>query len=373
MTDTDRKYMRMAIELARRGKGTTNPNPLVGAVIVKDGRIIGQGYHERCGQPHAERNALASCVEDPAGATIYVTLEPCNHYGKTPPCTQALIQARISRVFIGSPDPNPKAAGGIQVLRDAGIEVIENFLREECDALNPVFFKYINEKLPYVTMKYAMSLDGKIACKNGASQWITSGEARLHTHRLRAEHMGILVGMGTVLEDDPLLTCRIGGMSPIRIICDTHLRTPLSSQLVQTAKETGELLRQPRTIIATCERDPQKTLPYEEAGVTILQTAIHDGHVDLRDLMEQLAMRSIDSVLIEGGGEVNWSALRAGLCDKVFAYTAPKILGVAGAKSPVSGQGVESPDDAFYLDNVTFRNIGADLLIEGEVRKCSQE
>ena len=365
---TDQKYMRMAIELARRGKGTTNPNPLVGAVIVKDGRIIGKGYHERCGQMHAERNALASCTEDPTGATIYVTLEPCNHYGKTPPCTLAIIEAGISRVVIGSPDPNPKAAGGIGVLRGAGIEVTENFLREECDALNPVFFKYINEKMPYVTMKFAMSLDGKIACESGASQWITSGEARLHTHRLRAEHMGILVGMGTVLADDPLLTCRIGGMSPVRIICDTHLRTPLTSQLVRTAAETGDMLRQPRTIIATCERDPQKTLPFEERGVTILQTAKKDGYVDLQDLMRKLAERSIDSVLVEGGGEINWSALQAGICDRVCAYAAPKILGGAGAKSPVAGPGVSTPDDAFHLTNVTFRNIGEDLLIEGEVK-----
>lgn len=365
---TDQKYMRMAIDLARRGKGTTNPNPLVGAVIVKEGRIIGKGYHERCGQMYAERNALASCTEDPSGATIYVTLEPCNHYGKTPPCTLAIIEAGISHVVIGSPDPNPKAAGGIGVLRDAGIEVTENFLRDECDALNPVFFKYINEKMPYVTMKFAMSLDGKIACESGASQWITSGEARLHTHRLRAEHMGILVGMGTVLEDDPLLTCRIGGMSPIRIICDTHLQTPLTSQLVRTAAETGDQLRQPRTIIATCERDQQKTLQYEELGVTVLRTAEKDGHVDLQDLMRQLAERSIDSVLIEGGSEINWSALQAGICDRVCAYVAPKILGGAGAKSPVSGPGVRTPDDAFHLSNVTFRNIGEDLLIEGEVR-----
>ena len=230
---TDRDFMMRAIELAKKGKGWTNPNPMVGAVIVKNGKIIGEGYHEKCGQLHAERNAIASLTESAEGATIYVTLEPCCHYGKTPPCTEAILEQKIARVVIGSRDPNPKVAGkGAEILRRAGLQVQEDFMREECDELNPVFFHYITNKTPYVVMKYAMTADGKIATKTGASKWITGEEARNEVQRMRHKYMGIMAGIGTVLADNPLLNTRIEGKkSPVRIICDSKLRMPLDSQI----------------------------------------------------------------------------------------------------------------------------------------------
>ena len=225
--------MERAIELAKKAKGFTNPNPLVGAVLVKDGRIIGEGYHECCGKLHAERNAIASLKESARGAEIYVTLEPCCHYGKTPPCTEAIIEQGIGTVIIGSRDPNPKVCGkGAKILREAGITVIEDFMREECDGLNPVFFHYMLENRPYVTMKYAMTADGKIATKCGKSQWISNELSREYVHRMRHESMAIMVGIGTVLADDPMLNVRIEGLkSPIRIICDSRLRIPLDCRI----------------------------------------------------------------------------------------------------------------------------------------------
>lgn len=230
---TDQDYMRQAIMLARKGEGWTSPNPMVGAVIVKNGRIIGEGYHARWGGLHAERNALASLTEPAEGATLYVTLEPCCHYGKTPPCTEALLEHKIARVVIGSRDPDPRVAGkGAQILKAAGVRVEEDFLREECDRLNPVFFHYITEKTPYVVMKYAMTLDGKIATRTGASKWITGEEARTRVQLLRHRYSGIMAGIGTVLADDPLLNVRLEGKkSPTRIICDSHLRIPPESRI----------------------------------------------------------------------------------------------------------------------------------------------
>ena len=238
--EPNEKYMRHAINLAKTAAGHTNPNPMVGAVIVKDGRIIGLGCHERYGELHAERKALQQLTEPADGAEMYVTLEPCCHYGKQPPCTEAVIKSGIKRVIIGSADPNPKVAGkGVRQLRAAGIEVIEDFMREECDSINPVFFHYITRNIPYVALKYAMTADGRIATDAGKSMWITGEEARAHVHTLRNYYSGILAGIGTVLADDPLLTCRMpGGRNPVRIILDSDLRIPMESRLVQTAKET---------------------------------------------------------------------------------------------------------------------------------------
>lgn len=235
----DQDYMMRAIELAKQGTGWTNPNPLVGAVIVKEGHIIGEGYHRRYGELHAERNAIAALKEPAEGATMYVTLEPCCHYGKTPPCTEAILENGIRRVVIGSADPNPKVAGkGTKMLREAGVLVEEGFMREECDRLNPIFFHYITTRTPYVVMKYAMTADGKIATKTGASKWITGEPARLEVQRLRHRCMGIMAGIGTVLADDPMLNVRIPeGRSPVRIICDSRLRIPADSRICQTAKE----------------------------------------------------------------------------------------------------------------------------------------
>ena len=358
----DEKYMRQAIALALKGTGRVNPNPLVGAVVVKDGRIIGEGYHQQYGCPHAERNALAACTESAAEATIYVTLEPCCHHGKNPPCTEALIQAGISRVVVGSADPNPLVAGkGIAQLKGAGIQVEEGFLQAECDAINFIFFHYITTNKPYLALKYAMTADGKIACHTGASRWITGEVARHHVHQLRNKYAAIMVGTGTVLADDPELTCRIeNGNNPLRIVCDTQLRTPLSSKLVTTAKEVP-------TIIATCCQEESRHKPYQEAGCQIWVVPSKNRGVDLQALVHRLGQEKIDSVLVEGGGQLNWSLLQAGLVQRVYTYIAPKIFGGAAAKSPVGGIGVDNPQQAFQMRVVATQQLGEDFLLEQEV------
>lgn len=358
----DEHYMRCAIELAKRGQGWTNPNPMVGAVIVKGGRVIGQGWHEKYGQPHAERNALSSCTEPPKGATMYVTLEPCCHYGCQPPCTKAVIEAGIGRVVVGSGDPNPLVGGkGIQILREHGVEVIEGVLKDECARLNEVFFHYIRTKRPFVIMKYAMTLDGKIATYIGASKWITGEQARDHVQEQRHRYTGIMVGVGTVLTDDPLLTCRKAGCkNPVRIICDTGLRTPLTARVVTTAKQAP-------TILVTCCADREKWTDYEKAGCRILLTERRNSRVDLERLMERLGQEGIDSILLEGGGTLNWSALESGIVQKVQAYIAPKLFGGLMAKTPVEGAGVPLPDCAFHLKNTVITQLGEDILLESEV------
>ncbi|MCI9487556.1 MAG: bifunctional diaminohydroxyphosphoribosylaminopyrimidine deaminase/5-amino-6-(5-phosphoribosylamino)uracil reductase RibD [Lachnospiraceae bacterium] len=360
MNDSD--YMQLALRLAGRGAGWVSPNPMVGAVLVKDGKIIGQGWHEAYGGPHAERNALASCGEDPAGATMYVTLEPCCHQGKQPPCTDAILEAGIRRVVIGSVDPNPLVAGkGIRILREHGMEVTEHVLEEECSRLNEVFFHYIQTKRPFVVMKYAMTLDGKIAAFTGESKWITGEAAREHVHRQRHRYTAIMAGVGTVLADDPLLTCRMpGGKNPVRIICDTGLRTPLTSQVVSTAGQVP-------TILATCSGDRERWAAYEKAGCRILFVDKKGGHIDLEALMEALGRDGIDSILLEGGGTLNWSALESGIVRKVQAYLAPKLFGGRDARTPVEGDGVPSPSNAFFLKNSTVIRLGEDFLIESEV------
>ncbi|MBQ7534558.1 MAG: bifunctional diaminohydroxyphosphoribosylaminopyrimidine deaminase/5-amino-6-(5-phosphoribosylamino)uracil reductase RibD [Stomatobaculum sp.] len=383
---THEDFMRRALALSLRGAGRVSPNPLVGAVIVKDGRIIGEGWHAVYGSLHAERAALEDCRsrgEDPAGADIYVTLEPCCHHGKQPPCTDALIEAGIARVLVGSGDPNPKVAGkGNRILRDHGIEVTEHLLEEECRKVNEVFFHYITTGLPLVVLKYAMTLDGKTACFTGESRWVTGEEARRHVHETRNRLSAIMTGVGTVLADDPLLTCRLEqvpetglpGRNPVRIICDSTLRTPFNSKVVTTAKETP-------TIIATCCRSKEKQAPYIAAGCRILEcrdaspyeTLPARPQVDLRDLMIQLGAEGIDSVLLEGGSTLAWSALESGIVQKVQAYIAPKLFGGASSKTPVGGKGFPSPGEAVKLQNMTIKQLGDDLLLEGRLKTCSQD
>lgn len=355
----DQDFMRRAIMLARRGAGWTSPNPMVGAVIVKQGRIIGEGWHERCGELHAERNAIASLQESAEGATIYVTLEPCCHHGRTPPCTDAILEHRIRRVVIGSRDPNPLVAGkGADLLRQHGVIVEEDFLREECDELNPVFFHYITTNRPYVVMKYAMTLDGKIATRTGASKWITGEDARQHVHKLRGQYRVILAGIGTVLADDPMLNCRLpGGRQPVRVIADSRLRLPLDSQIAKTAGEY-------RTIVACANAEPEKEAALQACGVEVLRCPDAEGRVDLQRLIQQLGQEQLDSVFIEGGGQLHEAALRAGIVNHVCAYIAPKLFGGAEAKSPVEGQGVSLPDDCAKLDHLKITQLGADLLLE---------
>ena len=362
--EQDRQYMKMALELAQKGMGFTAPNPMVGAVIVKNGRIIGQGYHRKYGELHAEREALAACTEEPEGAYIYVTLEPCCHYGKQPPCVNAILEAGIRRVIIGSSDPNPLVAGkGIRILKDHGIEVTENILKEECDKLNEAFFYYIQNKKPYVVMKYAMTMDGKIAAYTGESKWVTGEAARIHVQEQRLKYTGIMVGVGTVLADDPMLTCRLeNSRNPVRIICDSHLRTPLTSKIVRTAKTIP-------TILASSSKDQQKIKNYEELGCQVLYVPEKNGHIDLNRLMELLGAAKIDSILLEGGGSLNWSALESGIVQKVQTYIAPKLFGGEEAKTPVEGKGFPDPASAVLLKNSEIIRLGDDFLIESEVKR----
>ena len=365
---TDQNYMLQAIQLAKQGEGWTNPNPMVGAVIVKNGRIIGKGYHKKCGELHAERNAIASLTESAEGATIYVTLEPCCHYGKTPPCTEAIIEQKIKRVVIGSRDPNPKVAGkGIKMLQEAGIEVIEDFMREECDRLNPVFFHYITTKTPYVVMKYAMTLDGKIATKTGASKWITGEAARAEVQHMRHRYMGIMAGIGTVLADDPMLNVRVEGWkSPIRILCDSGLRIPLDGQIVKSAGKY-------RTIVAYAdsENTEAKRKRLHEMGVETICCPDENNQVDLKKLMKYLGEEGIDSILLEGGGTLNDSALRAGIVQEVQAFIAPKLFGGMNSKTPVEGIGVRFPSEAVKLKCTDICQIGEDIRITCQV--CGKE
>lgn len=370
----EEKYMRRAIELAKKGSGHVNPNPLVGAVIVRDGEIIGEGYHECYGQLHAERNAIANAKKrgnSLEGSTIYVTLEPCCHYGKTPPCTEAIIEEKIARVVVGSDDPNPLVSGkGFQMLREKGIEVIPHFLKEECDAMNHVFFHYIRTGTPYVAMKYAMTMDGKIACYTGDSKWVTGEESRAHVQTLRNHYKGIMAGIGTVLADDPMLNCRIeGGRDPIRIIADSHLRIPMDSQLVRTAGQ------QPLIVACLPDADEEKAAQLQEKGVEVLRipgvttadiTEEQKEVISLPVLMKELGARKIDGILLEGGGQLNESALQAGIVDRIYCYIAPKIFGGAQAKTPVEGQGLTRAADAWQFDRIGMQEFGQDILLEYE-------
>ncbi len=355
---TDRQFMRRAITLAKKGQGWCHPNPMVGCVIVRDGKIIGEGFHRRCGELHAERNALASVKGSAEGAALFVTLEPCCHHGRTAPCTDAIIENRIAKVVIGSRDPNPMVCGkGVQILRNAGIEVVTDFMKEECDRLNPVFFHYITTGLPYVTMKYAMTLDGKTATKTGASKWISGPSALKEVHRMRHANMGIMAGIGTVLADDPLLTCRLpGGKDPVRIICDSKLRIPLESNLVRTADKT-------RTIVVCANNyDYFKKQSLERAGVEVISLPAADGRVDLKALMKRLGSMEIDSILLEGGSGLNASAVEAGIVNEIKAVVAPKVFG-GRAHSPVEGEGVELPSQAHMFSLRDVKCFGADLML----------
>lgn len=373
MTDYD--YMSRAIELAKNGEGAVDPNPLVGAVIVKNNKIIGEGYHKKYGDLHAERNAFKNLTESAEGGTIYVTLEPCCHTGKTPPCTEAIIEHKIAKVVIGSGDPNPLVAGkGAEILRNAGIEVVEGFMAKECDALNDVFFHYITHKTPYVVMKYGMTLDGKIATKTGNSKWITNESSRQSVQKMRNKYTGIMVGIGTVLADDPMLNTRIeGGRSPVRIICDSNLNIPVDCNICRTASEL-------KTFVVTAFKDMPsvvvmdykmpKMLELSRFGIKFINVPTNEDEpkVDLKQLMELLGKLQINSILLEGGGTLNYSALEAGIVNEIDAFIAPKIVGGNG-KSPVAGIGVETLDEAYMLELLSMETIDGDICARYKVLK----
>jgi len=363
--------MQRAVSLAMLGSGFVNPNPLVGCVIVKDGRVIGEGYHERYGELHAERNALRNCKEDPRDATMYVTLEPCCHYGKNPPCTEAVIAAGIRRIVVGSDDPNPLVAGkGLQQLREAGIEVVTGVCRDICDRINRIFFHYITNGTPYCILKTAMTADGKTATRTGKSKWITSEASRAHVHETRKRVASIMCGIGTVLSDDPMLNCRTDNPShPVRVVCDSHLRLPLDSQLVQTASEIP-------VIAAFCYDNAEKQEALEACGVQVCRFPEKDGHVDLNAVMKYLGGLHLDSVLLEGGSELHEAALRAGIVQEAQIYIAPKIFGSNGARTAIGGVGVSEVSEAYLLSSPEITRIGEDILLTYQMKGdgvCSLE
>ncbi|GEL09108.1 bifunctional diaminohydroxyphosphoribosylaminopyrimidine deaminase/5-amino-6-(5-phosphoribosylamino)uracil reductase RibD [Salisediminibacterium halotolerans] len=349
----DEEYMKLAIELARKTKGQTSPNPLVGCVIVNNGDIVGMAAHLKAGELHAERLALQMAGDKAYGADAYVTLEPCAHHGRTPPCADALIDSGIKRVVIASDDPNPKVSGrGYDRLYDAGIEVERGCLKEEADTLNEIFFHYIKTKKPYVTMKLASSIDGKIATTSGESQWITGEEAREDGHRLRKEHDAILVGVNTVIADDPSLTTRLpgGGKHPVRIILDRHLRTPLNAKVLNDEKA-------PTWIVTSMAADSAGALLLKEKGAKILSL----DPTDVAEVLERLAEKDVTSLLVEGGGMINDSFLRAGLFNQVVHYLAPILLGGKDAKSSFSGEGIHHLPNAEKLTLTKQYMLGSDI------------
>ena len=353
----EEKYLRRAIELAKRGTGFVNPNPLVGAVIVKNGRIIGEGYHERYGGLHAERNALANAAESPNGADIYVTLEPCCHYGKQPPCTTAIVEAGIKNVYIGSADPNPLVSGkGAQYLKDNGINVVTDILRQECDALNDIFFCYITQKRPYIILKAAMTIDGRTASRTGDARWISNELSRANVHLTRKRCAAIMVGIGTVLADDPMLDCRIEDPSdPVRVICDSSLRIPKTSKIMRSADSI-------RTIIATVSKDAARIAELEAMGAEVV--TMEGRCVDVKTLIYKLGEIGLDSVLVEGGATLSASVLETGLVDKLDIYIAPKIIGGENAKPVIGGRGIDKMADAYMFGKPEITAFGNDILLE---------
>lgn len=357
--------MRLALRLAKKGQGQTSPNPMVGAVVVRGNTIVGRGYHHRAGEPHAEVLALRQAGKKARGATLYLNLEPCDHFGRTPPCTRAILDAGVKRVVSGMKDPNPLVSGrGTRRLRRAGIRVDVGILEKECQELNAPFCKYITSQKPFVTLKAAASLDGKVATRSGDSRWVSSETARNYVHRLRQAVDAVMVGIGTVLKDDPLLTARLPGKrwphQPLRVIVDSRLRIPLRSQLVRTAGQY------PTLVAATQAASMTRRQGLAKANVEVIIIAKDaQGHVSLRGLMKELARRGVVSLLLEGGPTLNASALKEGLVDRLLFLFAPKIIGGQRAPGVFGGDGALLMKDSEPVKIVKVRRIGPDILIEG--------
>ena len=366
MNTLDEKYMRVALRLAKKARGRTSPNPMVGAVVVKDGRVISRGWHKMAGEPHAEANALAKAGTDAKGATLYVTLEPCSHRNKrTPPCSPLVILSGVRRVVIAMIDPNPKVSGGgIRAIRKAGIEVVTGVLESEARLLNEAFIKHVTKKVPFVTLKIAQTLDGRIATAKGESKWITGEKARVEGHRLRDRNDAILVGINTILKDDPALTTRIpNGRDPIRVIVDSRLRIPLRAKVL-TQKSSA------KTIVATlASASRTKVRRIRAAGAEVLFVKSNKGRVDLLDLMKKLGKQDIMSVLIEGGAEINASALKAGIVDKIIAIIAPTLMTGRDSLCSIGGTSPARLNQAVHISGGSTRLIDRDLIVEGYVKK----
>lgn len=361
MSLTDEFYMKRAIDLARNGMGKVNPNPLVGSVIVKDGRIVGEGYHPCFGKEHAEIMALAEAGENANGATLYVNLEPCCHFGKTPPCTDALIKAGIIRVVVGMVDPNPLVnQKGIKILRQHNIAVRTGVEEADCKKLNRVFIKYITTGMPFVTVKIAQSLDGRIATATGHSQWITSDEARVEAHRIRSENDAVVVGVGTVLADNPQLTVRhVPGRNPYRIVLDSRLKIPLDRCLLTDENAN-------KTIIATVSEDEQKIARIKATGAHVWQfEKSENGNIRISDLMQKVATARMSAVMVEGGAKVLTSFFRERMVDHLVAAVAPKIIGT-GIET-IGDLGIRSVDDSIQLIDLSVEKLGPDVVIRADV------
>lgn len=361
----DEYYMGIALHLARSVKGQTSPNPPVGALVVKDAIVYGVGAHLKTGGPHAEVHALEMAGQNARGATIYVTLEPCNHIGKTPPCAQLIIDSGIKRAVIAIEDPNEKVAGkGIEMLQKAGIKVEVGVLKQEAAEINDVFFHYIQSGRPYVTMKIGVSLDGKIASASGESKWITGEEARADVHTYRHKHDAILVGVNTVLVDNPQLTTRLPhdrrGKNPIRIILDTHLRTPLDANVVTDGLAD--------TVIVVGNSVPQEKISLYTAHDLVEVVQLETATIIIEDVLDLLGKREITSLFVEGGATINDSFLRSGLINEFILYVAPKLIGGAKAPTPIGGEGIHLLSEALQLEISSVEQIGTDVKIVAKRR-----
>jgi diaminohydroxyphosphoribosylaminopyrimidine deaminase/5-amino-6-(5-phosphoribosylamino)uracil reductase len=361
-------YMRQALELARLGEGRTRPNPAVGAVVVAGDEVVGEGYHPAAGQPHAEIFALRAAGERARGADLYVTLEPCSHYGRTGPCTEAILAAGVARVFVGTRDPNPLVAGqGMARLQAAGVEVVCDILGGECRRLIAPFAKHVTTGLPYVILKSAVTLDGKTATSAGDSQWITNPASRAHVHQLRNRVDAVMVGIGTVLKDNPRLTTRLSegpGRDALRIVVDSRLQIPADAALLHLDSPA-------RTLIATTlQASPERLGLLSGDNVEVLPVAERAGRVDLAALLQELGRRGIQSLLLEGGAVLNQAFFEAGLIDRVMIFVAPKLIGGGDGKGIFAGHGPLRLAEAVQLQEVRIRRFDDDLLIEGEVAPC---
>lgn len=358
------RFMSRAIRMARKGLGRTSPNPMVGAVVVKNGKIVGEGFHRALGEPHAEVDAIRAAGNLTKGAELFVTLEPCNHYGRTPPCTQAIIAAGIKKVYYGIDDPNPSViGGGADFLRKAGIDVVGKVLENRCRSLNEMYLTNVTFKRPFVYLKLAMSLDGRIATRTGHSQWITSEESRMRVHRLRDRVSAVMVGIQTILADNPFLTTRLKdreGRDPVRIVADSNLRTPLEANIFNKMSPSS-------VIIATRKSPPSRLKArLEKKGCKVIETSNPD-RVDLRDLVKSLYQLGITSLLVEGGAGLAWGALEAQIVDRCMFFYAPIIIGGKSAPGGISGTGIERLEQAPRLVEMRSSRIGPDILVEGRV------
>jgi len=365
LTDADHRFMRQALRLAQRGRGHASPNPMVGAVIVSGAEIVSAGYHRGPGTPHAEIIALERAGDKARGAVMYLTLEPCTHQGRTPPCAPAVCASGLARVVTASQDPNPRVAGaGIEALREAGIEVEVGLLREQENRLNEAYRKYITTGRPFVTLKLAMSLDGKIATRAGQSRWITGERARAVAHRMRADSDALLVGVATVIADDPLLTARHvrAHRQPLRVIADSKARTPPGAKIIHAADR-------PPVIAVTEQAGDGCVRALREAGAEVLVMPERAGRVNLAALLDELGRREVASVLVEGGGEIAASIIEEGLADKLVVFMAPKIIGGADAPSAVAGCGAAAIEQAWPVRETRCRRLGEDFMIEGYLGK----